>query len=203
MAEDSRGPGARRQSPSARRPRGVQLYWIRRLPVSPHEPLAELPRGLDRRAAVEGHEGRRSTGQPGNLRAPPIGADFRHLDQVLAAVDDFFEAVDRHDAWCFELRDRTIRDECRCVILVDAQPGSSERKVEDARRSDERHDSHGNRPKKNPAVTTCTMNPRSFHSFSTAGGFDREISRRTTRVPEAVWCRDLFDLTSSVYQTST
>ena len=58
------------------------------------QPPAESLRGFIGRAPVERHQRARAPRDPGNLRAPFVRADRRHFDEVLAAIDHFFETMD-------------------------------------------------------------------------------------------------------------
>ena len=57
------------------------------------EPAAQLSGGLVRSGPVERHGGGGASGCPGNLGSPLVESDGRHLDVILAAVDDFVEAM--------------------------------------------------------------------------------------------------------------
>src|SRR5439155_3436569 len=71
------------------RPRGIGGALVRA-----REPLAQLPRRVDRRRAVERHQRRRSTGQADDVRAPAILLDRRDLDQIWTSPDGLFKAMD-------------------------------------------------------------------------------------------------------------
>lgn len=46
--------------------------------------------------SVEGHERRGASRNAGDLRPPFVEAHARDLDEVLAPIDDFFEAMNIH-----------------------------------------------------------------------------------------------------------
>lgn len=91
------------------------------------EPLAELTSRFIRRGSVERHERRAATGHAGDLGAPPIDADLGNFDQVLAAVDDLFEATNGHDDCNREMLSRRAGNPC---ILMELANASSERITE-------------------------------------------------------------------------
>ena len=62
--------------------------------VRTREPLAQLPRRVDRRRAVERHQRRRSTGQPDDVRAPAILLHRGDLDQIWTSPDGLLKAMD-------------------------------------------------------------------------------------------------------------
>ena len=97
--------------------------------MRPNQPLTELAGGLVRRRTVEGHQGRRAAGHTDDLCAPAIDADRRHLDEVIAAVDGFFEAMVGHDGAGGLMLQRTPT--ATSEILATSLRGSSEITDED------------------------------------------------------------------------
>ena len=57
------------------------------------EPAAQLPGGLVRSRAVKGHGRGGPSRRTRNLGPPLVLSDRRDLDVILAAVDDFVEAM--------------------------------------------------------------------------------------------------------------
>src|SRR5947209_1891844 len=62
--------------------------------VRAREPLAQLPRRVDRRRTVERHQRRRSTGQADDVRAPAILLHRGDLDQIWTSPDGLFKTMD-------------------------------------------------------------------------------------------------------------
>ena len=58
------------------------------------QPLPELAGGGVRRRAVERHQRGRHAGYPHDVGAPAVLLNWRHLNQIPASSDVFFEPVD-------------------------------------------------------------------------------------------------------------
>src|SRR6185295_17178953 len=67
----------------------------RRAGMRPGEPVAQLTRGLIRRRSVERHERGRHAGNSDDVGAPSILGDRRHLDEIGASSNGFFETMNR------------------------------------------------------------------------------------------------------------
>src|SRR5438445_6276500 len=136
--------------------------------VRAREPLAQLPRRVDRRRTVERHQRRRSTGQADDVRAPAILLHRGDLDQIWTSADGLFKAMDHgvhgvgEKSWGGAMR----------IVRTPAQQ-TSEAKDENAstllagivsRRQPAR--------KKIDVLSRCTGNPPIIHRFCTGGCLD-------------------------------
>jgi hypothetical protein len=66
------------------------------LTVREGEPSAQMLSSLTGGSAIERHERRRAAGCPGDLGPPLVGTNTRDLYEVLATVDNLFEAMNVH-----------------------------------------------------------------------------------------------------------
>jgi len=99
-------------------------------PVHQAQPAAEPARRLVGRAAVKRHQRARAARHPGDLRPPLVRPNRRHFDEVLAAVDDFFEAMHVHHV--VSVRERVYVEVGSGCILTRGAGGASERTIEGA-----------------------------------------------------------------------
>jgi len=70
--------------------RGGRLRGAR---VRAGQPFAELMSGFRRRRTIKRHQRRRDAGDSDDVRAPAILGDVSDFDQVVAAGDRLFEAM--------------------------------------------------------------------------------------------------------------
>ena len=73
------------------------LYRIRLMLVGAVEPVAEMRGGFVRRLSVEGHHGRRNTGESHDVRPPALLGHPRHLDDERSASNGSFKTMPHDD----------------------------------------------------------------------------------------------------------
>src|SRR2546427_3097524 len=136
--------------------------------VRAREPLAQLPRRVDRRRAVERHQRRRSTGQADDVRAPAILLHRGDLDEIWTSPDGLFKAMDGGVHGVGEKLDWW--SDAHCTDSCAANKRSEGRKRAHNPRRNRFSTAAG--AKKICVLSRCTGNPPVIHRFCTGGHLD-------------------------------
>src|SRR5438445_5970124 len=129
--------------------------------VRAREPLAQLPRRVDRRRTVERHQRRRSTGQADDVRAPAILLHRGDLDQIWTSADGLFKAMDHGVHGVGEKK--LGWSDAHCTGSCAANKRSEGRKRVHTPRRDRFSTATG--AKKIYVLSRCTGNPPIIHRF--------------------------------------
>lgn len=137
------------------------------------QPSAQLIGGFIGGLAIKGHQSGRSARNARDLRPPLVASDVGNLDEVVAAVDVFFEAMHVHDS-CASKAERSNKASEAKSILAGVASASSEGTREDASTSGDASDLFQFLMRKKLRVS---FDPQAIHDRSTA--FPQRVATTT------------------------